>query len=176
MILDHLATYFDAQWAHAGAQAVTAEIAQAVPIYNGLTWEALGDQGLQWSVTDHSYVHPEMRYARAVQPELPKVDGGLTLLSGTVLYDGGNLFGLTKQMKNMAFGAEVRLNPADSEKLGATEGETVTVRSDHGALKLAVKLDTTVKPGVAWIPESLPGAPVGALLNGSTIANVLIEK
>jgi NADH-quinone oxidoreductase chain G len=174
MILDHLATYFDAQWGHASAQAVTAEIAQAAPIYNGLTWEALGDQGLQWSVADHSYVQPELSYARAVQPDLPKADGGLTLVSGTVLYDGGNLFGLTKQMKNMAFGAEVHLNPADGEKLGAAEGETVTVRSDYGALKLAVKFDATVKPGLAWIPESLPNAPVGALLNGNMVVQVVV--
>ena len=176
MILDHLATFFDAQWGHASAQAVTAELAQAAPIYAGLTWGAIGDHGLQWSVADHSYVQPELSYARAVQPELPKTDGGLMLMSGSVLYDGGNLFGLTKQMKNMAFGAEVRLNPADGEKLGAADGATVTVRSDYGALTLAIKLDATVKPGVAWIPESLPGAPVGALLNGSAIANVLIEK
>jgi predicted molibdopterin-dependent oxidoreductase YjgC len=173
MILDHLATYFDAQWGHTSAQAVTAEIAQAAPIYNGLTWEALGDQGLQWSAADHSYVRPELSYARAVQPDLPKVENGLMLMSGTVLYDGGNLFGLTKQMKNMAFGAEVRLNPMDGEKLGAADGATVTVRSDYGALTLAVKLDATVKPGVAWIPESLPGAPVGALLNGNGIVQVV---
>jgi len=176
MILDHLATFFDAQWGHASAQAVTAEIAQTAPIYAGLTWEAIGDQGLQWSVADHSYVQPEMGYARAVQPELPKSDGGLMLMSGSVLYDGGNLFGLTKQMKNMAHGAEVHLNPVDGEKLGAADGATVTARSDYGALTLAVKLDATVKPGVAWIPEGLPGAPVGALLNGSAIANLLIEK
>ncbi len=174
MILDHLATCFDAQWGHANAQAVTAEIAQAAPIYNGLTWEALGDQGLQWSVTDNSYVQPELSYARAVQPDLPKADGALTLVSGTVLYDGGNLFGLTKQMKNMAFSAEVHLNPADGEKLGAAEGETVTVRSDYGALKLAVKFDATVKPGLAWIPESLPNAPVGALLNGNMVVQVVV--
>ena len=176
MILDHLASYFDAQWSHASAQAVTAEIAQAAPIYAGLTWDAIGDQGMQWSVTDHSYVQPAMTYARAVQPEQSRTDGAFSLVSGTVLYDGGDLFGLTKQMKNMAFGAEVRLHPADGEKLGAAEGETVTVRSNYGALNLAVKLDATVKPGVAWIPESLPGAPVGALLNGSAVTTVTIEK
>jgi NADH-quinone oxidoreductase chain G len=174
MILDHLATFFDAQWGHANAQAVTAEIAQAAPIYAGLTWEAIGDQGLQWSVADHGYVQPELSYARAVQPELPKLDGGLMLMCGSVLYDGGALFGLTKQMKNMAFGAEVRLNPADGEKLGAADGATVTVRSDYGALTLAVKLDATIKPGVAWIPESLPGAPVGALLNGDVGVQVVV--
>jgi NADH-quinone oxidoreductase chain G len=176
MILDHLATYFDAQWGHANAQAVTAEITQAAPIYNGLTWEALGDQGLQWNPAEHSYVRPDMRYASAVQPELPESESGLRLVTGTVLYDGGDLFRLTKQMKNMAFGAEVRLNPADGEKLGVTEGESVTVRNTYGALELTVKFDATVKLGVAWIPESLPGAPVGALLNGSAIVNVLIEK
>jgi formylmethanofuran dehydrogenase subunit D len=74
----------------------------------------------------------------------------------------------------MAFGAEVRLNPADGEKLGAADGATVTVRSDYGALTLAVKLDATIKPGVAWIPESLPGAPVGALLNGDVGVQVVV--
>jgi formate dehydrogenase major subunit len=176
MILDHLATYFDAQWGHTSAQAVTAEIAQAAPIYAGLTWEAHRRPGLAVERGGSQLCAAGVSYARAVQPDLPKVDGGLMLMSGTVLYDGGNLFGLTKQMKNMAFGAEVRLNPADGEKLGAADGATVTVRSDYGALTLAVKLDATVKPGVAWIPESLPGAPVGALLNGGAVAKVSIEQ
>ncbi len=177
MILDHLAAYFDAQWGHSSAQAVSAEIAQAAPIYAGLTWEALGDQGLQWSVADHSYVLPEMSYGRAVQPDLPSAaDGALALLSGSVLYDGGALFSLTERMKNMSFGATVHLNPADAEKLDIAAGEVVTVRSDQGELTLAVKLDATVKAGVAWIPESLPGAPVGALLNGSATTNIVIEK
>ncbi|BAL98911.1 MULTISPECIES: NADH-quinone oxidoreductase subunit NuoG [Caldilinea] len=176
MILDHLATYFDAQWSHANAQAVTTEITQAAPIYTGLTWEALGDQGLQWSATDHPYARVEMHYASALQPKLPQSNGSLRLVSGTVLYDGGDLFRLTQHMKNMAFAAEVRLNPVDGETLGVAEGETVTVRNDHGVLELTVKFDVTVKPGTAWIPESLPGAPVGALLNGSIVANVFIAK
>ena len=48
MIIDHLATYFDAQWPYDNAQAVTREITQADPHYAGMTWDALGDQGLQW--------------------------------------------------------------------------------------------------------------------------------
>ena len=100
----------------------------------------------------------------------------MELIGGTVLYDGGNLFTQTTRMKDMSFGAMVHLNPADGETLGVDDGAEVTVRSDHGALKLAVKLDATVKPGAAWIPESLPGAPVGALLNGSAVTTVTIEK
>ena len=93
-----------------------------------------------------------------------------------MLYDGGNLFALTTQMHDMAFGATVHLNPDDAASLGVADGDAVTVRSAYGALKLAVKLDATVKPGTAWIPESLPGAPVGALLNGSAVTTVTIEK
>ncbi|MBU6350210.1 MAG: NADH-quinone oxidoreductase subunit NuoG [Chloroflexi bacterium] len=172
MILDHLASAFDAPWSHANAQAVTAEIAAVVPAYAGLTWEALGDQGLQWNASG-----PAAAYARAEQPTLPvsSIDS-LQLTAGTVLYDGGKLFGLTRQMQGVAFGAEVRLHPSDSASLGVGEGEVVTVSSPHGSLQLTVKVDTTVKPGVAWVPESLPGAPVGALLNGSAQARVSIKK
>jgi len=176
MILDHLASYFDAQWGHANAQAVTAEITKAAPNYAGMLWDALGDQGLQWNTVDHSYLLPQASYARAEQPAVPAKEGALVLISGTVLYDGGNLFGLTTRMKGMAFGTSVHLNPADGAALGVEDGVHVTVRSDYGAIKLAVQLDATVKPGVAWIPESLPGAPVGALLNGSAVTAITIEK
>jgi hypothetical protein len=50
------------------------------------------------------------------------------------------------------------------------------VHSAHGDLKLAVKLDPQVLAGSAWIPEGLPGAPVGALLNGSDVTLVTIQK
>ena len=32
-----------------------------------------------------------------------------------------------------------------------------------------------IQPGTVWIPESLPGKPVGALLNGSQVAAVNIQ-
>jgi hypothetical protein len=50
------------------------------------------------------------------------------------------------------------------------------VRTEHGAITLAARFDTQVQPGTAWIPESLPGAPVGALLNGSDHTLVTIHK
>lgn len=176
MILDHLTSYFDAPWGHANTQAVTAEITKAAPHYAGMLWDALGDQGLQWNTVDNSYLLPKASYARAEQPAVPAKEGALVLMSGTVLYDGGNLFGLTPRMKEMAFGASVHLNPADGAALGVEDGVNVTVRSDYGVIELAVQLDATVKPGAAWIPESLPGAPVGALLNGSAVAAITIEK
>ena len=172
MILAHLASYFDATWAYADAQAVTAEIAQVVPEYAGLTWEALGDEGVQWDAAQATYA---FAYAPAEQPALP-ADGAssLALVTGTVLYDDGALFRLTPHLHNAAFGAHVALNPEDAERLGLAAGAAVTVSNNYGALQLAVKVDGSVKPGTAWIPESLQGQPVGALLNGSATAHVQV--
>jgi formylmethanofuran dehydrogenase subunit D len=72
--------------------------------------------------------------------------------------------------------AVISLHPSDAEGLGVSDGDAVTIRNEHGAIELVTKLDAQVRPGTAWIPESLPGAPVGALLNGSTLAAVNIEK
>lgn len=174
MILDHLASRMGTDWPFTDVQGITAEIGQAAPIYKGLTWDALGDQGRQW---DAGSVPAQPVYRQARQRA---VTGGkdypLTLVSGTVLYDGGNLFHLTEQMRNMAFGPVVGVHPTDAEALALEEGSAVVVSSAEGTLDLAVAIDEQVKPGTVWIPESLPNAPVGALLNGSGTQQVKITK
>lgn len=173
LILDHLAGLFDAHWQYDSVQSVTGDIAQAAPIYAGISWASLGDHGLQW---DAAAIAGEAVYRKAEQPELPKGDNTLALVTGTVLYDGGDLFKLTKQMGDMAFGASVWLNPVDAGQLGVEEGAPVKVHNSYGALSLTARTDAAVKRGTAWIPESLPGAPVGALLNGSAVERVQVEK
>jgi NADH-quinone oxidoreductase chain G len=166
MILSHLATYFDAQWSYTAARAVTQEITKANPQYAGMTWERIGDQGQQWSLADAPYVRPEPTYTPVAQPALPPTDGGLRLVHSPALYDGGNLFMTTPQMVAMSFGLHAALNPVDAERLGLAAEDGVQVRNEHGTVRLAVKLEPAVKPGTVWIPASLQGAPVGALLNG----------
>ena len=173
MILDHLASRMGASWPYANEQAVTAEITKAVPVYNGCTWEALGDQGKQW---DASKVRAKPTYQAAEQRNISTDDNPFTLVSGTVLYDNGQLFGLTTQMSEMAFGARVGLHPTDATKLGIKEGANVKVSNKNGALTLAAKVDPQVKPGTVWIPESLTSAPVGALLNGKVVEHVRVER
>ncbi len=174
MILDHLATRMGTNWPYAAEHGITAEITKAVPLYAGLTWEALGDQGMQWDAKALN-LQPTSQEANqqaiATNEEYP-----LSLVSGTVLYDGGDLFRRTKQMQNVAFSTIVGLNPADAAGLGVTDGSPVLVRSVHGELTMAVKIEAQVQPGTAWIPESLPGAPVGALLNGSDIEHVRVQQ
>ena len=178
MMLTHLAKQMGAIWPFSDARSVTAEIARAVPAYAGLTWEALGDQGLQWDAgsapaTESSGGGTSERMSEfaADNAEFP-----LNLVTGTVLYDGGTLFSLTDQMQGMSHGATVTLNPVDAAEFGLAPGSAVTVESEQGQLDVTVGIDEQVQTGTAWIPESLPGAPVGALLNGSYIQRVKVEK
>lgn len=172
MILDHLANRFGVNWAYANERAITVEITKAAPIYSGLTWEAIGDYGLQWDATK---VRPKATYREAEQRLISSENQPYTLVSGTVLFDGGDLFQLTTQMHNMAFGASVGIHPTDAKKLGVAEGAAVKVANRHGELRLTAKVDSQVQQGTIWIPESLPNAPVGALLNGRTVEFVRVE-
>jgi predicted molibdopterin-dependent oxidoreductase YjgC len=174
MILDHLATRMGNNWPYASEKAITAEIAQAVPMYEGLTWDALGDQGAQWDATLAPW---KPAYVRAEQLPLPEpADEELALVTGAVTYDGGTMFYHGQVMPRLAFPSAVVLNPVDAGRMEVMEGATVTVSNSNGQLTLAARIDANIQPGTAWVPESLPGAPVGALLNGRAVEYVKIQK
>ncbi len=176
MMLMHLAKQMGVEWSFSDARSVTAEIAAAVPAYSGLTWEALGDQGSQWDA-DAAPAAAEQGSTRGAAAGGPdNSEYPLSLVTGTVLYDGGTLFGLTEEMHGIAHGAKVTLNPADAEAIGVEAGSKVSVHSEQGSLELEAAVDVQVQTGTAWIPESLPGAPVGALLNGSNTQQVKVER
>jgi NADH-quinone oxidoreductase subunit G len=169
MILDHLAARMGVDWPFADVRAVTQEITDAVPFYSGVTWEALGDQGIQW---DASAVRPRPAYRKVTQPKALDKQRAFTLVSGTVLYDQGNLFYMTEQMRNMSFGPAAGINPQDAERLHIADGSRLVIISDWGELSLPAKLDDQVLPGTIWIPESQRGAAVGNLLHEDDVVTV----
>lgn len=173
MILDHLAARLGADWPYADVRAVTAEIAHMVPQYKGMTWDALGDQGLQW---DAATVRKSMALPHAVAaPDAPAGDG-LSVVGGTVLYDGGTLFGATPHLAGIASGPKMGIHPDDAARAGIEEGTLMSVKSDSGTLLLAAHLDSSLQPGTVWIPESIPGQPLGALLGDNETAQVTLES
>jgi NADH-quinone oxidoreductase subunit G len=173
MILDHLATRMGTNWPYADERAITKEISEVIPLYEGVTWDALGDQGLQY---DASSVRPAPQLRKLAQPQAVTVaDGELLLISGVVTYDDGTLFKLTQQMRSYAFGRNAGINAADAAKLGITDGTPILVENERGSLTLNAKIHDQVLPGTLWIPESLEGAPVGTLLNSSGVTKVSIK-
>ena len=171
MILDHLASRLGASWPYADDKAISREITEAIPAYAGMTWDAIGDMGLQYDATS---IRPTPSIQPVEQGALPAAEG-FPIVGGTVLFDGGTLFSLTKHMQNMAFGPVVGIHPGDATKLAVSDGKPVVVRNAYGQLTLNAKVDAQVQPGTLWIPESLPGAPLGTLFNGSELATDTVQ-
>ena len=70
------------------AQAVLEEISKAVPVYAGMRWESLGEQGQQWPAT--ALARPARRFEPVEVQPLPAVmRDSFVLVSGPVLWDGG---------------------------------------------------------------------------------------
>ncbi len=163
-------------WAVGTAQAVLDEISRAVPMYDKITWAALGDEGKQtpWETPRADAgrgvevsATPQRRFAVPVrQLAAPRSDGfPYSLVTGRVLYDGGTLFQQTEGALAIASTVAVGIHPADAAKEKLSDGQPVIVSSTSGQLALTAKLDQAVQPGTLWIPYSLPGAPVETLLD-----------
>ena len=164
LILDHLASHVGGAWSYTSPQGVTLEISQVVPIYAGLYWEALGDQGLQW---DADLARPRPSYRKAEQPDVPEAgEAEFYLVGGTVAYDDGTLFALTEAMHDMAYKSSVAVNPADAARLQVNEGDRVRVGNGQAGFDVAVIYNEQVQPGTVWLPESMAGAPLAALQDG----------
>jgi predicted molibdopterin-dependent oxidoreductase YjgC len=132
----------------------------------------LGDQGQQY---DAASERPAAKLRKLEQGNAPTLaNQELLLISGSVTYDDGNMFRLTEQMRNYAFGRNAGINAADAAKLGISEGAPLVVKSERGELTLNARIHDQVLPGTIWIPESLEGAPVGTLLNVSGVTKVSV--
>ncbi|MFZ2487840.1 MAG: molybdopterin-dependent oxidoreductase, partial [Anaerolineae bacterium] len=166
-----------AQWAFTSAQAVLDEITRAVPLYDKLTWVALGEQGQQWpwegarSDAGRGAVALPVPARRLTVPAARVVttnqDYPYALVASRLLFDGGTLLRKNEVAAQVAVAAAVGVNPADAAREQWTSGQWLTVTSPAGQLSLPVRLDATVQPGTVWIPYSLPGAPVETLLNSA---------
>ena len=167
LILMHLAHLYApekaAAWDTASVPEIFAEITQAVPQYHGMSWEGLGESGQQWSwdalptqddITPHQHLEP-------APLEKPFT---MRLVVGNLLWDDGNVFHATEQMRYLGQKA-AWLHPDDAAALDAREGDQIAIRSRSASIELPLHLSDSVKPGAVFVPFSLKDAPVGDLFD-----------
>lgn len=66
--------------------------------------------------------------------------------------------------------ALLRVSPADAERIGAADGQTVAVAGPAGSVELPLAVEPTMVDGVAWLPS---GGPVGLAGTRSSLREVL---
>lgn len=144
---------------------VITEIADVVPFMSGLTWDRLGENGLQWPIakdgTDTKMLHVNGAFKKGIgtfhhfdfeeSPEI--VDHGkkfpFILTTGRELehYNSGTM---TRRTDNQVILPTdyLEVHPKDAKRKGIEDLETVRLFSDRGSVEIPVKYSNTVKKGI----------------------------
>ncbi len=147
------------------AAKVIEEIADVIPFMKGLTWERLGENGLQWPIkedgTDTKMLHIGGNFKKGIgtfhhfdfeeSPEI--VSHGknypFILTTGRELehYNSGTM---TRRTDNqLILGKDIlEVHPKDALAKGIKDGDIVNLFSDRGSVNIPIKYAKTVKRGV----------------------------
>ncbi|MGQ9584503.1 MAG: NADH-quinone oxidoreductase subunit NuoG [Anaerolineae bacterium] len=149
-----------AAWQFDSPGAVFAEMAKALPAYNGLSYEALGAYGVV-----RPPAGPALTVGRAALSVLePSEEYPFILWVGRVLYDRGTLASCSRPLLELVPEATLTMHPKDAAQVGVPKGAQVRVRSEVGEVVLPVRTDADVPPGVVIATRNLGEEPLGALL------------
>jgi formate dehydrogenase major subunit len=163
------------------------EIADLTPRYAGIRHERLGRRGLQWPVasdgTDTPILYedefdlPGGRASFAVLPYKPPGDAAddefpLILVTGRRLehYNAGTMTRRTGNLELMS-SDWLEVHPDDAAALGLVEGETVTLRSRRGEVRLPVQITPRIEPGHVFTAFHFPEVRTNLLIGPSADVN-----
>lgn len=140
------------------------EISQIVPFFAGVTWDNLGDNGLQWPVQqggqDSKILHTEefkrgkgkftfMNWRESVEVETNGKDYPYIITTNRELehYNCGTM---TRRTGNVDILTEdvLLINPKDAADNFIEDGAMVCVESPRGKVDIKAKITDEVKPGV----------------------------
>jgi formate dehydrogenase major subunit len=153
---------------YASAREIMDEINLLTPSYAGITYDRIGEQGLQWPCP--SAEHPGTpilhvgKFSRGLgrlsavdwQPpaEKPDAEYPFVLTTGRLLYHfhTGSMTRRSQGLETIFPGPVVEINDQDAARMGALDGQTVRVASRRGAVEAAVLVSPVTAPGLVFVP------------------------
>lgn len=157
------------------------EIAKLTPLYGGVSFERIEQEGLQWPCTDSEhpgtkYLHKE-KIARGKglfspapyvpSNELPDEEYPFYFSTGRILYHYHTAT-MTKRVegiRKMFPKSFVQIHPNDADKLGISDGDKLTVASRRGTVTTSAKVTDMVKQGMLFMPFHFADGPANMLTN-----------
>ncbi|MBU0703081.1 MAG: molybdopterin-dependent oxidoreductase, partial [Chloroflexi bacterium] len=165
-------------------EAVSDEIAQVSPIYGGLSYARLEQEGyLQWPVTGPNhpgtpYLH-KGKFSRGLgrfhaihfqeAAELPDDEYPFTLTTGRLMFHfhTGTMTRRSEKLEQEVPEAYVEIHPDDAARIGLNGSRRVRVASRRGEIELAARVTPRIRPGVVFIPFHFAEAAANALTNAA---------
>ena len=191
VIVRQLAGLLGAEWTYATVGGVLAEMAQAIPLYAGMSYARLSQpvplsrrmshyiyagtsfqaevrEGIQWpTLAENEATILDLTWLDP--PDPPASEGSLTLVAPRVLYDGGTLLGQAEILGTRLVQPHLAIVRADALALGVSDGDTVSVAVNGDSVTLPARVDGVVTEGVVSIPRNLPGGPAEKLLGDGCV-------
>jgi formate dehydrogenase alpha subunit len=160
---------------------VMAEISAAVPAYGGITYDRLGDAGLQWPcpTPDHPgtpYLHAE-KFTRGLgkftpidfkpSAELPDSEYPYIFTTGRSLfhYHSGAMSRRSRPLAQHRSEAYAEVDPATASALGLSDGALVRIVSRRGQVTVPVRIVPGTGRKVIFMPFHFHEAAANLLTN-----------
>ena len=172
-IVQDIANRMGANWNYQSAEDVWEEIRKLAPIFAGMSYERLDEEGLQWPCPDESHPGTTFLHERLWeedvgrkapfkptihQPpaELPDEDYPLQLTTGRRLefYNTGVQTSNYKKIKDAEEALEIHAEDAASYQIN--DGDQVKVRSRRGQVVTNVKISKKVPRGLVFMTFHFP--------------------
>jgi len=163
---------------------VMGEIASVTPIYGGVSYERLEEEGsLQWPVptADHPgtpFLH-QGKFSRGKgkfhaihfqeAAELVDEEYPFILTTGRMMFHfhTGTMTRRSEKLGDEVPEAYVELHPDDAERIGLNGSKRVRVASRRGEIELNALVTERIRPGVVFIPFHFAEAAANALTNAA---------
>ena len=146
------------------------QVAAVAPGYAGIEYATLGTVG---AITAPQFA-PALQPAAATAPATES--GKFALLTGSALHHCGTLSLHGEGPLAVSPTVYVEISRADAEALKVAEGDTVTVTSVTGSIKVPTKVTPRIPEGTAFAPYHFAENSVNTVTSGSPITWVTISK
>ena len=166
-------------WRFENTAQIFEEMAQATPIYAGMSHARLAGKGLQWPCPTPDHAGTEILHGKAFSrglgkftaieandpAEMPDEKYPLVLTTGRVLYHyhTGTMTRRSRPLDWREPGGFVEVNVEDAENAGLEDGERAVISSRRGRVEAQVRLSEDVPPGTIFLAFHWRESPANVL-------------
>jgi formate dehydrogenase alpha subunit len=170
---------------------VLQEINSLVPLYAGITYERLNGQGLQWPCVSAEDPGSSLLYedgfpmgkAKLLPVEYNPIGNGkenefpMLLVTVQSLFHSGSFSLRAPGLNEICPEGFAELNEQDALRLKISSGDTITIKSPKGEIKVKSKVTGRAPPGRVLIPYHFDKLMVNVLTDrNQPLARIRVEK
>jgi predicted molibdopterin-dependent oxidoreductase YjgC len=180
-IMSALAERMGKPFGYQNASQVMEEIASVTPVYGGIRFDRLDQDGLQWPCPDTSHPGTSFLYRDSFArgrgkfhaidyiPPAESISQGypLVLTTGRVLehWHTGTMSRRSNVLTELYPNGVIEMSPSDAAKLKLVEGDVVVVASKRGRVEVPVHITEKSPPGVVFMSFHWREAAANILTN-----------